>query len=123
MTYFGNHTTADATTDYDNDGSLDLTEYQNGTDPLNPDTDGDSLTDGSDPMPLDYNYQDGDLDESGTVDVADALIALRISIGLVPPTTVYLQHGDITPLGSPDGMIDISDALLIIRKASGLTSF
>jgi hypothetical protein len=120
MSYFNDLTTANATSDFDTDGLSDLAEYQAGTNPLDPDTDGDTFQDDADPLPLDYNYQDGDLDESGTVDVADALIAQRIATGLIPPTTLYLQHGDVTPLGAPDGIIDISDALIVMRIAAGL---
>ena len=36
----------DAALDFDGDGLTNLEEYQNGTDPLNPDTDGDGFSDG-----------------------------------------------------------------------------
>ncbi len=87
------------------------------------DTDGDGLPDMVDPLPLYFNYRDGDVDASGAVDIADALIAMRITSGLEPPSTLQLQHGDVTPAGAPDGAIDISDALVIMRKAMGLVSF
>jgi len=44
-TYFGN-TSWDGTGDYDNDGLLDLAEYENGTDPTETDTDNDGMPDG-----------------------------------------------------------------------------
>jgi len=62
--FFGNQT---ATGDYDNDGLTNLQEYQRGTDPTNPDTDGDSLLDGSDAAPLISQYS------SDIVWVEDAL--------------------------------------------------
>jgi hypothetical protein len=34
-----------------------------------------------------------------------------------------MLHGDVAPLGAPDGRIDASDALLILKKAVGLVSF
>jgi parallel beta-helix repeat protein len=39
--------------DWDNDGLTDIQELLAGTDPRNPDTDGDGLNDGEDPYPLD----------------------------------------------------------------------
>lgn len=115
--------TPDGREDFDADGLVNLDEITAGTDPLNPDTDGDGLLDGADPLPLDTNFQDGDLNGSGTVDVVDALLAMRIAEGLLSPTTVHLQHGDITPMGAPDGVIDVSDALMVTRKATGLAAF
>lgn len=62
----------------------------------------------------------GDLDQNGTVDIADALRALRIAVGIIPPTADDLVTGDVAP---PGGVIDIADALLILRKSVGLSSF
>ncbi|MCP5005601.1 MAG: S8 family serine peptidase [Planctomycetes bacterium] len=45
ITNFGNLITANATTDYDNDGLLDKDEYANSTDPKNNDSDGDGIDD------------------------------------------------------------------------------
>jgi hypothetical protein len=112
--------------DDDNDGILDV----NDTYPLDTDNDGldnaadndddnDGLADGNDPLPLLYNYADGDLDTSGAVNAADALIVMQIASGMRTPTTVHLQHGDVTPMGGPDGFIDLPDALMVIRKAVG----
>jgi len=116
--------------DDDNDGILDVNDLF----PLDTDNDGldnaaddddddDGFLDVNDPLPLVYNFADGDLDASGAVDMADSLIAMRIASGLVTPTTVHLQHGDVTPMGAPDGVIDISDALVTMRKAAGLVVF
>ncbi len=122
--------------DTDNDGLLDGDEvYLYGYNPLKADTDangtpdgqedydGDGLVNVDDPLPLNVNYGDGDLDESGTVDVADALLGMRIASGMISPTTVHLQRGDVTAMGAPDGVIDISDVLMVMRKAAGLVSF
>lgn len=123
MIHFLDLTTVDATSDYDYDDMLDIIEAQAGTLPRNQDTDQDGLADGVDPLPLDGNYQDGDLDASGAVDVLDYMFAIRIAMGIIEPTVEHLQHGDVTPLGAPNGVIDISDALVVLRKAHGLIEF
>ena len=46
MDNFGDLTTADDTTDFDNDGLLDKDEYDNNTDPTNTDSDADGMHDG-----------------------------------------------------------------------------
>ena len=52
-------------------------------------------------------------------DISDAIKALRIAVGLVTPTADDLLHGDVAPLGAPDGRIDLADALLIMRNVVG----
>ena len=68
--------------------------------------------------------RDGDADGSGKVEIADALKALRISIGLETPTFGNLLGGDVAPMRNhlpvPDGKIDIEDVILIMRKIVGL---
>lgn len=59
----------------------------------------------------------------GAVTVLDALKALQFAVGLISPTPDDLFHGDIAPLGAPDGRIDVSDCLLILKKAVGLINF
>lgn len=99
------------------------------------DTDGDGYGDGqeiaflSDPLNPSSTPQfaTGDLPPhsapDGVVDMADALLAMRIATGDLAPTTLDMARADVAPLGSPDGDIDIADVLLILRKASGLVSF
>jgi len=111
--------------DDDNDGILDVNDtYPLDTDNdgqdngVDADDDGDTFLDVNDPLPLIYNFADGDLDASGLpVNAADVLIAERITLGLETATILHLQHGDVTPLGAPDGIIDLSDALMIVREA------
>jgi hypothetical protein len=98
--------------DYDGDGLTNLEEYQTGTDPA-------SKADG-DVAPL------GNRD--GTVNVGDALVALRFALGLETPTQEDISHGDVAPVDSenkpnPDGVINVGDALVILRKALGIISF
>jgi [NiFe] hydrogenase small subunit len=69
-----------------------------------------------------------DLNNDGTVDIADALKALRVSVGLEPqPTGGLLFRGDVAPMlngmPAPDGRIDVGDALVILRKVVGLANW
>ena len=69
----------------------------------------------------------GDIKGNCSVDVASALMALRIAIGLVPMDPKYLVNGDVAPWvdgkPQPDGIIDVADALVILRKCVGLISW
>jgi alpha-tubulin suppressor-like RCC1 family protein len=58
----------------------------------------------------------GDMNESGTVTAADALLALRVAVGLDSLTALDLLVGDM----NGDGKITAADALLILREAVGL---
>ena len=58
----------------------------------------------------------GDLDNDGSVTSTDALIALRISVGLTEETSEYNAFGDM----DHDGSVTSTDALLILRKSVGL---
>ena len=58
----------------------------------------------------------GDMNGDGKVTAADALLALRIAVGLVPSTPAEIAIGDL----NGDGKITAADALLILRKAVGL---
>jgi hypothetical protein len=63
----------------------------------------------------------GDLNGNGKVDVADAIIALKIVAGLSPaPTAAQLAAGDVAPLGNPDGKITVQDVVLILKRVVGL---
>ncbi len=65
----------------------------------------------------------GDLISPEGVDLADALLALQVSVGLKTMEDSYLVKGDIGPLKdgvpAPDWKIDISDAVLILRIIVG----
>ena len=69
----------------------------------------------------------GDLNNDGTIDIADALRALKISVGLITPTSRDWERGDIAPLvnGKPaaSGKIDVSDVLVILERAVGVVSW
>ena len=72
-------------------------------------------------------FPDGNLKGTGTVDITDALKALRIAVGLIQPSPEEMLHGDVAPLiGAlpvPDNKIDVADALAILRKVVGLATF
>ena len=58
----------------------------------------------------------GDLNGDGTVEVADAVVALQFAVGIGTPTPAQVQAGDL----NGDGSIDVADVLLILRLALGL---
>jgi len=65
------------------------------------------------------------LTAAGQPGVADALQALRISVGLVQPSPEQAARGDVAPLGAdgrprPDGRINLLDAITILRRSVGL---
>ncbi len=66
----------------------------------------------------------GDINADGNVTIADALMALKIAVGLIQMDTKYLFDGDVAPYSGgkpqPDGRIDISDALVILKRCVGL---
>ena len=109
--------------DDDNDGLTDVEEgnydgvpgYNPGTDPnpFDPDTDDDGYLDGVDPVPLHYNYTDGNVAPWGAIDTdvnaADLLVCLQFVLGLKDPTNEDLAHGDLYPIGAPDGEIGLPD--------------
>jgi hypothetical protein len=76
-----------------------------------------------------FAVRDGDLTNDGKADVADALIALKIAVALIPSTAAAITHGDVAPLDAltrgpkGDGKIDIVDALAILRHVVNLDSW
>lgn len=116
--------------DTDGDGLTDLEEVawdgDSGTytpgldlDPNDSDTDDDGHGDASDPIPLVFNDDDGDLAPAGasdgSVNAADYLIALQIATGQRAVTTHALAHGDLYPAGAPDGVINLQDVILLLK--------
>jgi len=76
---------------------------------------------------LDFEPSDGDMTRDGRVELADALGALRYSVGLVQASAAEKMRADVAPLVNgqpdPDGVVDITDALVILRKVVSLVSF
>ena len=116
--------------DDDNDGLDDSYELSIGTNPLLVDTDSDGFGDGledangSNPLSTTSTPANGDINENGTVDAGDFLLATRIVTGLLTPNPQQVLRGDIFPVGGgipvPDGNITLSDLILIQRKVLGL---
>jgi hypothetical protein len=104
--------------DTDGDSVLDGVEVTNGTNPNNADTDGDGVTDDIDVEPLTFNVS-GDVAPlgapDGIVNVADLLIQTRFNLGLSTPDSIALQNGDLYPDGAPDGVINTSDLILMMQ--------
>lgn len=112
--------------DADMDGTGDLCDSC----PLDADNDidGDGACANVDTYPLDpTRICSGDIDQNGTVDVVDALKALRISVGAEGSSATKLKFGDVAPLignvPQPDNAITAADALVILRKSIGLVSW
>jgi len=61
----------------------------------------------------------GDLNSDSRIDIADALLALRMAVGLVIPTTDAMLRGDVAPVNAIDGKITIQDVMTILSAASG----
>lgn len=58
----------------------------------------------------------GDSDSSGAVNVADAILAMRFSMGLIGESALNKQAADMDGNGS----VTVSDAIMILRTALGL---
>ncbi|MBO4384801.1 MAG: Ig-like domain-containing protein [Clostridia bacterium] len=58
----------------------------------------------------------GDADGNGTVEAADALLVLRLAMGIIDGTGIDLSAIDV----DGDGEITAADALIILRKAMGI---
>lgn len=75
--------------------------------------------------PAGISSRNGDINGDGKVDIADALLAMQISLGIAPaPTFEQLLRVDVAPLVNhvpvPDGRIRLDDAILILQKAIGI---
>ena len=94
--------------DDDNDGVSDIDETTlHGTDPHNPDTDGDGLSELAE-LTLGTDPTVADTDGDGVPDGLD-LVPLNPAHGLVRAT------GDVAPLGNPDGTLNAADVLVLLR--------
>ncbi|SNB47394.1 Ig-like domain-containing protein [Geobacter sp. DSM 9736] len=75
--------------------------------------------------PAGNTTQGGDLDGDGTVNLVDAIKALRFAAGVDTATFGDILRGDVAPLRNhvpqPDGVIDINDTILIMRRVVGLS--
>ncbi len=110
--------------DDDNDGIPDIDEPAYGTDPLLADTDGDGFDDGmevaygSDPSlgsdtPAANYINNGDINNDSKVDVVDVLLATRIILDQLTPSTDQQIRADMVP----DQQINAGDLLRIQQRA------
>ena len=107
----------DRISDYDETLFNSIAGYQIGedTDPSKPDTDADGLNDNVDPIPLLYNFADGDVVTNGSVDAGDLLYTMQIVVGLREETDHARAHVDLYPPGAPDAAIDLRDYVLLLQ--------
>jgi len=112
-------TDGDGITDYDETLYDTVPGYNpaTDTDPTSNNTDADAYLDGVDPIPLLYNYDDGNLAPYGSpdtqVNTGDFLVCLELLVGLQDVTNLELAHGDLYPAGAPDGRITLPDCILL----------
>ena len=113
--------------DTDGDTVTDFTEvnfdgsgtYNPVTDmnPLSNNTDNDAYLDGIDPIPLNFNYEDGDVAPYGSPDTvingADLMVGIQLILGTKSVTNLERAHMDLYPQGAPDGEITLSDYILL----------
>jgi hypothetical protein len=73
--------------------------------------------------PATVPYPSGDINGDAKVDMADALLALQMAVGISTPSAGDLQNGDVAPLiggvPTPNGIINTGDAVVILQKAVG----
>lgn len=62
----------------------------------------------------------GDLDGNGKVNLGDAVLALRIALGVLTPTPDQVKLADVAPKPGGDGKITIGDVVRILRRSMGL---
>lgn len=66
----------------------------------------------------------GDLNGSGKIDVPDAVLALRMSIGIQEPSTFEVALADIAPANPDgtlgDGQLKLNDVIYLLRIAAGI---
>ena len=72
--------------------------------------------------------RNGDINGDGKLDIADALLALRVLVGLEPQLSAQqMLHGDVGPVvnGEPtvDGHIKMSDIVVMMEKIIGLSTW
>ncbi len=85
--------------------------------PLSQNTDGDAYLDGVDPIPVNFNYEDGDVAPYGSpntiIDAGDLLVGMQLVLGIKQTTNLEKAHTDLYPPGTPDGEITLSDYILL----------
>ena len=91
------------------------TDYTVGGIDINPETIKMALSQNA----IDYEEKEpgsGDIDGNGTTNVTDAILALRMAMGIAYAGPEQIEAGDM----NGNGTIDVTDAILIMRAAMGL---
>ncbi len=103
-------------TDSDGDGLTNLAEwYQHGTDSANADSDGDGVDDGAeiaagtDPTQGTSSLGDGDINGNGETNLGDLVLLYQFVTGSRTPTATELMHADM----NQDGELNTADILLL----------
>ena len=80
-------------------------------------------------MSSDSHFIWGDINNSGSVNAADVLLATRAALGVLTLSAGQLARGNVAPLvggqpaSLPDDDFNVADLLLITGKATGVMSF
>ena len=98
--------------DIDGDGLSNIQEAALGTDPRNPDTDGDGLTDGAEVNTYHTNPLLRDTDGDGLTDWQEVML-----YGTNPTVS---NIGDLAPRSKLDGVANAADLLILMRFVEGL---
>lgn len=116
--YFGTLDRVTATSDFDNDGLLDINEFIQATNPSSLDSDNDGVSDGEDAFPSDSQYQT-DTDNDGLADKWELahFASLETSDGtqdsdgdLITDLAEFIAGTPPTPDTDGDGAADVVDA-------------
>ena len=111
----------DALLDNDGDDLNNLAEFVIGTNPVNADTDGDGYNDnveilaGSDPLDPLSTLANGDINQSGSVNAADLILAMQHVLNIIILNSDQIKQGDLYPPSGGDGLITLSDITLLIQ--------
>ena len=104
--------------DDDNDGVSDLDEMAQGTNPLNADTDSDTVNDATDNCPSIANADQADSDMNNIGDVCDGTPADVAGFWMIQRTVTGLNHsGD---LGYCDGAVGETESSLVMLDQNGV---
>jgi RHS repeat-associated protein len=105
--------------DSDGDGLTNLAEwFQHGTDSTNPDSDGDGVLDGAEiaagTSPVDAGAfpGDGDINENGQINLGDLVLLYQMVMGTRTPTPAQFTHADM----NRDGRLNAADILLLQKQ-------
>lgn len=100
--------------DIDGDGLSNIQETSLGTDPYNPDSDGDGLSDSAEVNTHGTNPLSRDTDGDGLTD--------GIEVNTYGTNPLISNKGDVAPAGAADGQINVADLMMLTRFVEGLST-